>query len=377
MGASLNGHNATSASLWLHAYGIPWAEVGLDAEVTLSGSVTLQIADLTFVGTVMSGGPSKGRSRYRIAGGAGQWGKTIPDRQEDDNAAGVKRSTVLLAAAQACGETILASTLPGPTDRIGPSYVRERGPASRVMHELCPRAWYVGEDGTTRIGVRTPAAIAVPYTAGPLDLANRQVEIAATSIASIVPGVIVEGLEAGDVLHSIDAEQGLRSTIFGAESSGTSPRLESWRRIDEALDPRRNFRGVTEYRVVTLDGDRLNLQPVLTSLGMPDLRLVVVRPGVAGCKATVALGSRVGVAFMNSSPSRPFVAFFEDAEGDGFSPDRLDLVGEDDSGVGIGDAAGRVVRYGDTIVFPVGAGATPTEMLVATLTPQDLSRVRA
>lgn len=377
--ATLSGHRCTSATLWLPGHGVSWAEVGLDAEVTLSGSVTLVIADLTFVGTIMSGGPSKGRSRYRIAAGAGRWGVTVPKKQEDDNAAGVKRSTVMLAAAQACGETIDPATLPPPGDRVGPSYVRVRGPASRVLHDTATGGWYVGEDGLTRIGRRPATPIAVPYTAGPLDLANGRVEIAATSIASIVPGVIVEGLEAVDVQHSVDAEHGLRSNIHGAgvTSAGMSARLENLRRIDEALDPRRNLRGVTEYRVVTLEGDRVNLQCVLSSLGMPDLRRVVARPGVAGCKAEVPLGSRVGVAFMNSDPARPYVACWEDAEGDGFAPDRLDLVGEDDAGVTIGDSVGRVVRYGDTIVFPLGAGATPTEMPVTILTPQSCSRVRA
>lgn len=372
--ATLNGHRCTSAVLQIPGHGISWAEVGLDAEVTLSGSVTLELADLTFVGTVMSGGPSKGRSRYRLAAGAGRWGATVPARQEDDNAAGVKRSTIMLAAAQACGETIDPATLPAATDRVGPSYVRQRAPASRVLHDLAPRAWYVGEDGQTRIGRRPAVAIAVPYTAGPLDVANRRIEIAATSIASLLPGVIVEDLEAVDVEHSVSAERGLRTTIHGSgpTPAGASGRLENLRRIDEALDPRRNFRGTTEYRVAELEGERLNLQPILSSLGMPDLRRVVARPGVAGCKAEVPLGSRVGVAFMNSDPARPYVCCFEDAEGDGFAPDRLDLVGEDDTGVDPGDATGRVVRYGDPITF-----ASPGPGVVALPAAGSLSRVRA
>ena len=45
---------------------------------------------------------------------------------------------------------------------------------------------------------------------------------------------------------------------------------------------------------------------------MPDLQRVPVRPGVAGCVATVALGSRVLVGFVDSDASRPYVASFDD-----------------------------------------------------------------
>jgi hypothetical protein len=103
------------------------------------------------------------------------------------------------------------------------------------------------------------------------------------------------------------------------------------RQLLEQLDPQRRFRGGPfEYRVVTLEGERMNLQPVRVALGMPELRRVTVRPGVAGCKAKVPLGSRVLVAFINNDAGRAIVVGFEDAEGAGFTPDRLDLVGADD-----------------------------------------------
>ena len=47
-----------------------------------------------------------------------------------------------------------------PAGRVGEHYARTEGPASRVLHELAPRAWYVDLDGVTRFGVRP----AVEYT---------------------------------------------------------------------------------------------------------------------------------------------------------------------------------------------------------------------
>ena len=53
------------------------AEISLDEEATLAGRVTLQLADLAWVGTVVSGGPSGGRSQYRLVGGAGGWARSL------------------------------------------------------------------------------------------------------------------------------------------------------------------------------------------------------------------------------------------------------------------------------------------------------------
>ena len=95
------------------------------------------------------------------------------------------------------------------------------------------------------------------------------------------------------------------------------------------------FRGVFEYRVVTQSGERLNLQPVRVSLGMPDLQRVYVRPGVPGVKAMHTLGSRVLVGFVDQDEGNPAVLAFEDAEGSGFIPLSLSLAGG-------GPAIGRV-----------------------------------
>ncbi len=325
--ATLNGHRVTSARVTVPAWGCWWADASIDGEVELSGRVELKVADLTLSGTVLSGGPAKGRSDFRIVAGAGGWGRPLP-KKSWANDAGMKLSSVIGDAAEAVGETFDSG---GNTDRVGPAWVRPEGdnvPASLVLSLLAPSAWYVDEAGTTRLGRRSASTLGAGVTHGVVDRARGTVTLAAESIAGILPGLVVDGLNVVDVLHTIDAKGGLRSTVWGALSSGTSRRLAAFRGIIDQLDPDRRFRGVTEYRVVTLEGERLNLQPIRVSTGMPDLHRVYVRPGLAGCRADVALGSRVLVGFADSDPARPYVSSFEDADGEGFLPTVLDLAGD-------------------------------------------------
>lgn len=360
--ATLAGHRAPDVRAHLPAWGVPWAEVTLDVEAELAGVVELVIADLVLSCTVMSGGPSKGRSHYRVAGGKGGWGRDVA-AQGYASDAGVKLSTVVQDAASAAGE-LMAGTL--PTTRLGPSWARERGPASLVLHQVAPESWYVDETGATRIGRRAAAELAVAAERGPLDAARGTITLAAEAIATILPGVTVDGLEAVDVEHVVAPGAGLRSTLYA------SARVAPYRAIVSALFPWLPFARPVEYRVVTQEGERLNLQPVRVSSRMPDLRRVFVRPGVAGCRADVALGSRVIVVFVEGDPARPMVIAHEDADGAGFAPTRLDLVGEDDAVASPSEALGRIVRYGDPITF-----SAPGPGTVVLPGAGSLSRVRA
>jgi hypothetical protein len=72
--------------------------------------------------------------------------------------------------------------------------------------------------------------------------------------------------------------------------------------------------------VVIIEGERVSLQPVRVSTGMPDLQRVPMRPGMAGAKSTLIPGARVLVSFVDADPSRPQVIAFEDSEGGGFKP---------------------------------------------------------
>lgn len=322
--AALNGKRCTSARATIPAWGCWFADVSVDGEHTITGAATLKIADLTLVGTILSGGAQHGRSTFRMVAGAGGWGQTIPEKPYANDAQ-VKHATVIGDAAAECGETVatISSTL-----RTGPAYVRQEGPASSVLNLLAPEAWYIDEAGTTRLGARAAGALVGKVTRiAPIDKALGKVVLAADSIATILPGVVVDGMTAVDVTHEITADGGLRSTVWG---SAMPSALDAFRDVLDAVDPWRRYRGVTEYRVGALESTRLSLQPVRVSTGMPFLSRVPMWPGVSGCYATVALGSRVLVGFIDSDPGRPYVAAFEDVDGEGFTPTLIKLGGGSD-----------------------------------------------
>lgn len=317
MGVStLNGQRATSARVQIPAWGCWYADVTLDGDHTLSGAATLKIADLTLTGTILTGGPVKGRSTYKIVAGAGGWGESIAAEKYADDA-GVKLSKVVGDAARAAGETV--GTL-SSTTRIGPHWTRPADAAAWTLNRLAPKGWYVDEAGVTQIGARAASTLPSNVTrVQQVDLARGVAVLASESIAGILPGVVVDGLTAVDVQHEIDAKGLLRSTVWGTHQ-GVDGALDEFRKLLDVVDPGRRFRSTWEYRVVTRNGKKLNLQPVLRSSGMPDLPRVRVRPGAAGWDAEVPLGSLVVVGFLNEDPARPYVAQFEDPDGEGFVP---------------------------------------------------------
>ena len=324
--ATLNGNRITEARLSIPAWGASYHDVSLDAEVTIAkgAACTLVVADLTVKCTALSGGPAAGRAYYRLVAGAGGWGKEIPAKSYA-NDLGVKNSTILGDAASAAGETLDTSTIPSGT--FAPSFVRIADQACRVLEQLAPSAWYVGEDGQTRIGARPSTTVSAKLDqTSQLDLARGTVTLASDTIAAILPGATIAGLTVVDVEHEI-ASGALRSKVWGQQSGGTSRRLSALRKIVDQLDPDRKFRGTYEFRIVTQSGNRLNLQPVRVSTGMPNLSRVYVRPGVPGVGAQYALGSRVLVTFPDGDPGRPAVVAFEDADGAGFLPIMLELAG--------------------------------------------------
>ena len=155
--ATLNGNRITDARLCVPAWGVSYHDVTIDGEVTLTGAVTLVVADLTIKGTVLSGGPAAGRSFYRIVAGAGGWGKVL-QKKSYSNDAGIRLLNVLLDAAVSVGETLDVTTV-DPTVILGPNFTRPEGPACRLLEQLSPSAWYVGEDGKTRLGAKAVGVV--------------------------------------------------------------------------------------------------------------------------------------------------------------------------------------------------------------------------
>lgn len=319
--ASLNGVSCTAMRLQVPAWGAWWADVALSEELDLSGNLEFELAGTALVGSLAFGGSADGVAAARIVGGGGGWGKVIPEKSYN-NDLGVKASTVVGDAAGTAGETM--GTV-DTTIRRGPHYARAEGPASSVLNILHPQNWYVDFDGITHIGRRPTVEYEGDAPRTRVAPASEVIDLAVDSLDGLLPGVVVDGRKpATDVQFTLDNKR-LTASIYAA---GVLPkRLEAYRRIYDALDPRRMYRGCYDFRVVSQSGEKLNLQPVRVATGLGDLANVPIRPGMAGLRAMVTPGSVVSVSFADADPSRPFVSSHEEQGGPGWMPLLLELGG--------------------------------------------------
>lgn len=312
--ATLGGHTCTRALVQIPAWGRAWAECELAEPEVLTGVQTLRIADASYSMSVQAGGVGEdGRARYRLVAGRGGWGRTLTACSYQ-NDAGVASAGVIRDAASACGEEIGAL----PATRFGPHFTREAGPGTALLQAAAPRAWYVDAAGVTQFGSRPAATYAGNATRVRVDPATGVIELAADEIGNLAPGVVVDGgAPASDIEIAIDAKR-LTVRVYAAaalpEISASIVAL-----VRSAL-PWLRFAGTYEFRVVTQEGERLNLQPVRASSGMPDLMRVPVRPGIPGVKAQVTPGELVLVCFADCDPSRPQVIAHSAADSVGWMP---------------------------------------------------------
>jgi hypothetical protein len=315
---TLNGHAASACLLTIPGVGLWYAGVDLADEVALSGSITLSVLGVSYQGYVIAGGVVDGRSRYRVVAGAGGWGRELAPRAYA-NDAGLTVAKLVADAAAEAGEPTPADV---PTRVLGPHFNRPALPASFVLNQLAPRAWYAREDGVVAFGAR-PALPASSLPVVARNPAARCVTLALTdSAAGLLPGVATEYGSAADVEIELGPE-GPRARLYA--SPAPSRRVSALARLLAAHDPGARFRGVHEYRVVTQTGERLNLQPVRSRAALPDLARVPVRAGVPGVKATHSPGSAVLVAFLDADPSRPAVVGFDEPTQPGWMPLFLEL----------------------------------------------------
>lgn len=333
--ASLGGAAVTKLRVMAPRWGLWWLDINLAGEVNLSGVVTTTLADISLTGAVWAGGAADGRSAYRIVGGRGGWGKSLPKRAYLDDS-GIKTSTIMGDAAKEAGEQIEGL----PSTRQGPHWARfDQAPASAIMHQLAPKAWRVGFDGVTRLGAYPASTFTGDAARVRREPGSQVIELVTDKLAQLVPGVSVDGsLPATDVEYNLDKDRLSVSVYSGRRATGA--RVDALERTILALFPALKYAGAWEFRVVTQSGDRLNLQPARAASGLPDLQRVPVRPGMAGLKAQVALGELVLVTFADCDPSRPQVVSHDATDAPGWMPFSLELGGP---------GARGLARIGDTV----------------------------
>lgn len=308
----------------------PWhahVEIAETDAAAPTGRVALKIGDASLSGTVDSNhsGTFGGMRGVRILAGGGGWGKAI-SAAKYHNDAGVQARVVADEAAAAAGETLGAFTAPA---RLGADFAREAGAASHALEAAIGNTpWRVRFDGVTDVSAPasfTPAPDA--YEVLSYDPEERLVTVVADDIRNLIPGAVLS--------HGLATPQ--QVTAFEVHADADSIRAYAWTRgargaVTEALAAIAShvagakLWGHYRYRVVQMVGDRVTLQPVNSSDGVPELVAIPMR-SAPGIHATLSPSSHVLVVFEAGDRQRPVIVGFSGKGDPAFVPALIEIGG--------------------------------------------------
>lgn len=328
--ANVDGETLLQATLHVPNFGPWWADVVFEGAPEVSGSVTLEIGELSLTGTIrpLADGTFGEQRRSRIVAGAGGWGQLVgAQHYHDDNS--VTARSVAEDAARAVGETIGTFTV--DEDSLGIDYVRESGLASRILEDaIANTPWHVDFDGNTNVGERsTSEANSDQYQVLEFNPKSQIAVLAVDDLSAInVGSIISEGLDESETIHEMRIKVSLDAVRIFAWVGGS---LISRGKLAEFLvsvikraTDNRRF-GKTRYRVLRMATDRVELQIVEQASGLPDAIPLSMQPGVAGAHAKLTSGSIVLVEFVEGKRTMPIITAFAGKDTQGHAADELDL----------------------------------------------------
>jgi len=214
---NLNGERITTARLTVPYYGTWVADVTLALATAIPPAVTLTIGDMVMVGHVLRMASFAGSRSARIVGGFGGWPKAVAARAYR-SAGGVRASMVLGDAAIEVGEQVKLAT----DSTLGTAYVREAGPASRVLRYLAGSLWWVDALGVTQVGARAAMAITSAFTVVAYNGGRGRFEVATEAPADWQPGrtftspTVSTPVRIGSVSHHVDNDGIARIEVLSA-----------------------------------------------------------------------------------------------------------------------------------------------------------------
>lgn len=355
--AHIDGHEIASGTVVIPFGGAWYVSATLTGAAMLSGRVMVTVGDLELSGTVdASATGSRGEQTFiRVVAGAGGWATLVePQHYHADN--GVRALLVAQDAARFAGET-LGVVMPAATS-LGVDYVRQAGPASRVLEDaLGGVAWWVDAAGITQTGTRDDSEVTDEYVLEDFDPGQRVAILTTDAIAAIVPGrTLAAGFDAPQTIRDVTiriSPDSVRLEVWMGAEAATRSRLAE---LVDALVERtaaRRIVGPRRYRVVRMAGERVELQAVRRSAGIPDMLPISMWPGVAGVHATLTPGTEVLVDFIEGDRTQPIVVGFVGSGGPGFAPVRLDFGASPTSFVALAAKADAVLG----MIFALLSGA--------------------
>lgn|GEM_PF-974693 len=371
MPLTINGQNISSLR-WNAGWSGVWtAEITLISDEVPTGSCVITNDDgtINLVGTVddtLSGAFGERRA-CRVLAGAGGWQKMVR-AQHYHSDIGLQFMAVASATASEVGETV--TVLEPPV--LGPDFVRRNGPASQIFAGI---TWWVGLDGITRVGKRPQPAADPSLMVQNWDPSQGT----ATFVCDVLvePGTVITDSRFGTLIvqsvEDVISNGAVSGTLFlraeaPTKAGAVNELMDNLATIARAAT-RIDYSRFYEFRVVAMAGDRVELQAVNPSDGIPDLIPVSVWAGTSGYKAALTPSSQVLVGFRGGDPQRPFIAFYEPPENDGWRPVELNLdatdkvsVGEQSQSVEVGKTSTTVAVGGQAGKVSIGEQAGGIEL---------------
>lgn len=333
----------------------PWSGVWV-AELELqhglpvapSGKVAIGSPDgLALVGTVddEESGAFGEKRHLRVLGGGAGWRKSVR-AQHYHSDVGLPLASIVATTAAEAGE-VAAVLVPSV---VGTDFVRRAGPAAQIFLDAGVD-WWVGLDGVTRVGKRLP--LPPPASLEIQDWDPGAGTLRFTASVLVEPGTILVDARFGRrVVRTVEAEisgTSVKGTLWvaaeGSPAGSVSGLVDTLGALARAATGS-DFARLYEYRVVAMQGDRVELQAVRRSDGVPDILPASVWAGASGYRAVLRPASRVLVGFVAGDSKQPYVAAYEPPEAGGWRPLQLEIdalgtvtVGEQSFGICLGALA--------------------------------------
>lgn len=323
----IDGNTILEATLVVPNAGPWYATLVFEGAPDIDGVVVLHAGTLELHGTVdpRANGVFGEQRRCRVVAGGSGWG-TVLSALHYHSDSGVRALSVAQDAARLAGER-LGSFSPAATS-VGIDYTRQSGLASRVLEDVIGAVpWWVGYDGRTNVGPRPTSTPDVEaYEVLEHDPRTKLVELAVDDLSSVTIGAtltrapLVEPVQVRELEIVVSVDRARVKAWHGGASSSRGRIAQSLRDIANRATDGKLF-GRYRYRVVQMSGDRVELQAVLSQVGLPDALPISMRPGVSGASSVLTGGSIVLVEFIEGDRTLPIVSAFASKGDEGHAPD--------------------------------------------------------
>jgi hypothetical protein len=400
---TLDGQTITSGPVHMFEQGDWLADIATNngARIPDGKRVELVVENVTLSGAIIRGGISGDVGRYLVSGRP-EWDKPLPSRARNAyrSTASVLMKNVLADILQdVLGPSWQTVVVMPPASRLGEHYERPgtNGDVTitgRELLALLKLSWYVRNDGVTVFAARESGTVN-PKGTPLVSYRNDAIGLRAVMTedpAAFVPGLTFENEVIGEVVYSIRPED-ITTYLWPRKTSNAfadAIKTTLWR-----MFPKLFFQGVYEYTIAgTASSGRHDLRSV-GSRWLPDVTLASFWTGAAGHRVSLPVGTRVGVSFMNSDPSRPVMVCVEPITPTETSWNHAPIDSQfvatnsiamtasteaivNAASVKLGGALAPVVRYGDTVAIVGGGPAAGIIGFTPAAPPFDTpSRVKA